>query len=101
MALDFHRLDNHEFLFKLDDKKYSNLNDVFTEYKQWTGVYIDQYGDTKLTVDHQKILVKIIDSYIEKNNLNSNKQKVVDILEFRALMTFFSDKNCDIKILGD
>lgn len=101
MALDFHRLNNHEFLFKLDDKKYSNLNDIFTEYKHWTGVYIDQYGDTKLTVENQKTLVKITDIYIEKNNLNSDKQKTVDILEFRALMAFFSNKNCDIKILGD
>lgn len=101
MALDFHRLDNHEYLFQLDDKKYSNLNEIFTEYKHWTGVYIDPYGDTKLIVENQKTLIRIIDNYIEKVNLNSDKQKTVDILEFRALMTFLSDRNCDIKILGD
>lgn len=101
MALDFHRLDNHEYLFQLDDKKYSNLSEIFAEYKQWTGVFIDQYGDTILTVENQKIIIKIIDNYIEKNNLNSDKQKTVSILEFRTLMIFFSGKNCDIKILGD
>lgn len=101
MALDFHRFDNHEYLFQLDGKKYNNLSEIFTGYKQWTGIYIDPYGDTILNVENQKTLIKIIDIYIEKNNLNLDKYKTVDILEFRALMTFFSGKNCDIKILGD
>ena len=64
MALDFHRLDNKEYLFGLDDKKYKNLDEIFTEYKNWTGVYIDPYGDTKLTIENQKMFIKIIDTYI-------------------------------------
>ena len=101
MALDFHRLDNREYLFGLDDKKLKNLAEIFTEYKNWTGIYIDEYKDTKLTIENQKSLVRIIDIYIDKTNLNTDKQKIVDILEFRTLLNYFSGKNLDIKILGD
>lgn len=52
MAIDFHRLDNREYLFGLDEKKYKNLVEIFTEYKNWTGIYIDEYGDTKLTIEN-------------------------------------------------
>ena len=101
MALDFHRLDNREYLFGLDDKNYKNLDEIFTEFKNWTGIYIDEYGDTKLTIENQKIVLKIIDVYINKTNLNTDKQKTVDILEFRTLLKYFSDQNFDIEILGD
>lgn len=101
MVLDFHRLDNKEYLFGLDDKKYKNLDEIFTEYKNWTGIHIDPYSDTKLTVENQKLLVKIIDIYIEKVNLNTDKQKTVDILEFKTLLNFFSQKNIEFEILGD
>jgi hypothetical protein len=101
MALDFHRLDNREYLFGLDDKKYKNLEEIFNEYKNWTGIYIDEYGDTKLTIENLKIVLKIIDTYINKTNLNIDKQKTVDILEFRTLLKYFSEQNFDIEILGD
>lgn len=101
MALDFHRLDNQEHLFGLDGKKLSNLEEIFTEYKYWTGILIDEYGDIKLSVQNQKTLIKIIDTYIEKTNLNLDKRKTVDVLEFRALLNHYSGKNADIQISGD
>jgi hypothetical protein len=101
MAIDFHRLDNREYLFGLDDKKCKNLDEVFNEYKNWTGFFIDVYGDTKLTVENQKTLIKIIDTYVDKTNLDLDKQKTVDILEFRALMKYLSEQNLDVEILGD
>ena len=54
MALDFHRLDNNQYLFGLDNNDYNLLADIFETYKQRTGVFIDQYGDTELTIDNQK-----------------------------------------------
>ncbi|TPN86813.1 hypothetical protein [Aquimarina algicola] len=101
MALDFHKLNNREYLFGLDDSRFKNLNEIFIEYKNWTGTIIDLYNDTKLTIEGQKTLIKIIDIYIEKSNLNSDKQKTTDILEFRALINYFSNKKYDIEILGD
>ncbi|WP_108870049.1 hypothetical protein [Aquimarina aquimarini] len=101
MALDFHRLDNNEYLFGLDDHIYTHLEVIFTEYKHQTGIFVDPYGDTELTVDKQKIILKIIDTYINTTDLNVNKEKTIEIMWFRALISYFSDKEIIIKILGD
>lgn len=101
MALDFHRLDNDTFLFGLDDKKFQNIEEIFSLYENWTGIFIDQYVDTKLTIENQKIIVKIIDTYIDKTNLNSDKQKTIDIIEFRTFIKYYSDSNIEIKVKGD
>jgi len=101
MALDFHRLDNNEYLFGLDENKYNLLDDIFQTYKSWTGISIDQYGDTKLSIENQKTLIKIVDDYISKTNLNQDKQKTVTVIEFKSLLTFFSNSEIDLKIIGD
>ena len=101
MALDFHRLDNNEYVFGLNDQKYKHLEIVFNDFKQQTGIYIDPYGDTILTVQYQKMLEKIIDNYIIKEDLNNNKQKTIDIIAFKTLLDYLSNKNIDLKIMGD
>lgn len=101
MALDFHRLDNNQYLFGLDDRKLDNLAVIFEAYQQRTGIFIDPYSDMQLTTDNQRTLIKIIDDYINKTNLNNDKQKTIDIIEFRGLLTFFANANCDLRLLGD
>lgn len=101
MALDIHRLDNHDHLFGIDDIKFKNLNDIFTAYKHWTGISINQYDDTRLTVGGQQTMIKIIDDYVKKTNLNQDKAKTTDILEFRGLLTYFIHNNYDIEFFGD
>ncbi len=101
MALDFIRKDNQEHVFALDDKKYNNLDNILVEYQHWTGHHIEQYSDSVLTAANQKTIIKIIDNYIEKTNLNLDKQKTIDIIEFRTFMKIFSDRDLDIEILGD
>lgn len=44
MALDFHRLDNNQYLFALDNSKYNQLEDIFETYRHRTGISIDPYG---------------------------------------------------------
>jgi hypothetical protein len=101
MALDFHRLDNNEYLFGLDDNKYNLLDDIFQTYKSWTGISIDQYSDTKLSIENQKTLIKFVDDYISKTNLNEDKLKTVTVIEFKSLLTYFSNSEVDLKIIGD
>ena len=55
--------------------KYKNLGEIFIEYKDWSEINIVEYGDIKLTVENQKILIRIVDTYVYKKNLDSNKQK--------------------------
>ena len=101
MALDIHKQDNNEYLFGLDSSKYEHLFEIFESYQNWTGTYIDQYGDTKLTIENQKTLIKIIDKYVENTNINLDKKKTITILEFRGLLTYFINSNINIELLGD
>ena len=101
MALDFHSLDDKKYLFELNDNKYNNLVMIFKEFKHRTGIFIDQYSDAIITVENQLLLLKIIDQYIEKTNLNQDKQKTVDILEIRGLLAYFSSHKVGLSLLGD
>lgn len=101
MALDFHRLDNNEFLFELDDNKCKYLNDIFHTFEHWTGIFIDPFKHSQLTVENQVILIRMIDQYFDKTNLNSDKEKTICISGFRGLLEYFSKKNIDFKLLGD
>ena len=101
MALDFHRLDNNEFLFGLNDIQFTNLNDVFIIFTQRTGLVVDQDDDAKLTTENQQLLTKIIDKYISATDLNSNKNKISDILEFKGLLTYFLLHKIDLQLFED
>lgn len=101
MALDFHRLDNSDYLFGLDTAKYNMLEALFETFKHWTGLTIDPYADNRLSVDHQKVLIRIIDDYVAKTDLNRDKLKTTTILEFRGLLVYLSNNKWDIELLGD
>ena len=101
MALDFHNADTNEYLFGLNDSQYANLDVIFVTFKNKSGVFIDPYRDTKLSVVNQKAIIQIIEVYINKNDLNANKQQTIDILEFCTLMKYFSSKEMDLKTQGD
>ena len=84
-------------MFRLDDNNLKNLAKIFTEYKNLTEIYIDKYKDTKRTIENKEMQIKIIDTHIEKSNMNINKQKIVAILEFRTLLNNFSVKTEKLK----
>ena len=101
MALSFHRLDNGEHLFDLDDHQFSCLTDIFETFQQWTGLIIDQYDDLQLTTENQETLIQVIDKYVDKTDLNKDKLKTAAILEFKGLLRFFSSNKVDLELLGD
>jgi hypothetical protein len=101
MALDFHRLDNKDFLFALDDREYDYLSEIFDSFTHWTGLIIDQYDKLKLTTENQETLIKIIDKYIDTTDLNKDKKKTSAILEFKGLINLFLNKKVDLELLGD
>ena len=69
MALDIHRSDNNEYIFGINDELYNCLEAIFEQFKYATGFRIDPYGDTKLNIDNIKLLIKLVDKYIEKADL--------------------------------
>ncbi len=102
MAVDFYIRGTEEYLFGLESNKFCALErDVFIPFKNRTGICIDEYGNSRLSVDHQKLIVKIIDEYIEKTDLNKDKLKTKNILAFRGVLSFFIEKNYSLELLGD
>lgn len=101
MALDFHRLDNNEHLFGLGDKTLHDLSDIFETFTHWTGLIIDPYGDLKLSTENQQTIIAIIEKYIEATDLNKDKVKTSNILEFKGLLKFFVKNKIDLELLGD
>ncbi|PSR54870.1 hypothetical protein AHMF7605_15855 [Adhaeribacter arboris] len=76
MALDFYQLNNKEYFFALEDKELQDLGEILQEFRYRTGFVIDQYSDYKLTIENQAAIIKIIDDYIDKTDLNKNKSKI-------------------------
>ena len=101
MSLDFHRLDNNEYLFGLDEKQIHALADIFDSFKQRTGLIIDPYGKFQLTVENQQTLTAIIEKYIDATDLNKDKGKTSAILAFKGLLQFFQHHKIDLKLIGD
>ncbi|MCL1992120.1 MAG: hypothetical protein FWG66_04150 [Spirochaetes bacterium] len=101
MALDIHRADNNEYIFGLDDERYNGLLVIFEQFKNSTGIFIDQYGNTDLDLKNIRFLIKLIDNHVEKTDLNKDKKETSIILEFKGLLNMFLKNNIPVKLRGD
>lgn len=101
MALDFHRLDTHEFLFALNDEQYNHLSERFENFRQRTGIEINPYASQQLTVDNCQTLIQIVDKYVRQNDLNRDKLKTKALIGFQGLLKFFAGKGINFKLQGD
>ena len=101
MALDIHRLDNDDYIFGLNDEWYNCLDVIFKRYESSTGIYIDPYKDTVLDIGNMKFLIKLINEYIQKTDLNENKKQTSIILEFKGMLSLFIEKGIALKLYGD
>lgn len=102
MALDIHRNDNlKEWLFAINDKLFNELSDVFEKFYFKSGIQIDYYKDFGLDISIQKMLLKTIDEYLLRADLNENRQMTVDIISFRGFLLFTIGKNWDLVLYCD
>ncbi len=77
------------------------LDEIFEEFTHWTGQIIDPYDDLLMDRNAQTVLLKIIDHYVQKSDLNKDKVKSIEILSFRGLLKHYMDKNILFQIYGD
>jgi hypothetical protein len=54
-----------------------------------------------MILESQQLLIKIIDGYISKSDLNKNKDRTLAIIEFRTLLNYFHQKDIDFLLKGD
>ena len=101
MPLDIHRIDTKEYIFGLDDNRQNNLAIIFEQFEKRNGRRIDLYGDTVIDTGNIKLLIQLIDEYIQKTDLNKNKNQTSIVLEFKGLLNIFLEKRIALKFLGD
>ncbi len=101
MALHVHQLDTKEFLFEIADEWQKHLDPVFKQFRYRTGIEIDPYGNTPLTVENGLTLIRVIDDYVQKTDLNQNKPAITRILSLRGLLEYFTRRSIDFLLIGD
>jgi hypothetical protein len=101
MALDLYNLKDNTLLFELDENRCEDLGVIFETYRHWTGLTISAYSDQKLTIGNQQILIKIIDKYLEVNDLNKDRKLTSAIIEFKGLLNYFIFHEISLHLKGD
>jgi hypothetical protein len=81
----------------LDD----GLEIIFQRFHKRTGIYIDYYGDTVLSLKNIKLLMELIDQYVQGVDININKKLTSAVLEFKGVLKYLLQKNISVKLLGD
>ena len=81
MALDIHKMENGkagELLFSINDSSYSKLEPAFELYKNKTGIFIDPYGNRKLSSGFEP-LINSLNEVTTKENEHLFKE-IVNVL---------------------
>jgi hypothetical protein len=95
MAVDFYSINDKDFktiLFSLNNQDFELLEPALSEYKKKTGLIIDQYDDTIISIEHTRLIADLIEK-----NLGDSKSKS-RLLEIRDK---FRNNNADLLALGD
>ncbi|EHQ30122.1 hypothetical protein [Mucilaginibacter paludis] len=78
MAIDFYDLGDVHFaqlLFKIEHHDFDCLKDVWLGLKNATGIYIDQYGKTRIYPTQVKLIASLIKEHLEKISSSDEKAK--------------------------
>jgi hypothetical protein len=80
-------------LFTITDELYNTLTSSLTTFEEKTGIFIDPYGDTRLSHQHAALLLKIINEEV------ANKQPAVTA--FAGFLEQISRSQTDAMLIGD
>jgi len=84
-------------LFTLTDELYTALTSPFTTLEKKTGVFIDPYGNARLSHQHAALLLKIINEEVATNHLAPNNA----ITEFTNFLAQIISEQMDVMLIGD
>ena len=84
-------------IFTITDELFDILSGPLEEFEKKTGVYIDNYGNSRLYYQHSMLLLQLI-----TNDINNKKQ-----LPERSVMNFITfleeaiNNKTDLELIGD
>jgi hypothetical protein len=98
MPIHIHRPNNTTTpLFTLTDELYAALTSLFTTLEEKTGIFIDPFGDARLSHQHAALLLKIINEEVANKQLTLNKA----ITAFTNFLEQMIREQMDVVLIGD
>lgn len=87
MGVDFSWLDekNGEQFVSLNDRQFNQLEAPLSELLSKSGIVIDRYGRTRLSPDHARLILEVID----KDNLDV-RESLPDFIKMLKIATEYS-----------
>jgi hypothetical protein len=100
MPLDFYDIHDKDFkniIFSFDNRDFEKMEGALSEFKNLTGLVIDQYTDTRINQEHAQLIAKLIEKYLDKTNSKNYHpdKRLIDIQEK------FMNTNNDLFAIGD
>jgi hypothetical protein len=98
MSIDIYRRnDSRNRLFEISEGLYKILSQsVLNEFERKTGVFIDEYGKSRLTYQHSAILLFLLKESIINNKISP--KPLTEIMRFLGQMI---ETETDVDLIGD
>jgi hypothetical protein len=84
-------------LFTITDDLYSTLTSSFTTLEEKTGIFIDPYGNARLSHQHAALLLKLINDELANRQLLPNKE----VTAFTNFLGQIIRERTDVELIGD
>jgi hypothetical protein len=98
MGIDIYRKkETKGALFSISDELYDILENVFDKFRDKTGVFIDNYGDCRLTFQHSNVLLQLIKTEIESKRLRLD----ASLREFIEFLQEIVKNETEVDLIGD
>ena len=98
MAIHIYRKnETKDLLFEITDDLYETLSAAIDILENKTGIFIDNYGDSRLSHQHSELLLQLLRTEIEDKRISPN-ETVNDFIVF--LKKVIHDK-IDLEMIGD
>lgn len=102
MAIEIYKSDNkNKILFTLDISIHEKLEQIFNQIYNKTGIYVDPYGTTRLSINHMILLKKLFDKELPNLKSHNNTTDLRCIIEFGTFISNALDENKEVIFEGD
>jgi hypothetical protein len=98
MPIDIHLKNNKNTpLFSITDELYDSLTSAIEALEKKTGIFIDLYGDTRLTHQHAALLLQMISDEIVTKKLIPTRA----VTDFTGFLQKLVREQTDVELIGD
>ncbi len=104
MAIEFYDLDckgDDAPLFQLEEGDFIAMWKVFDKFEELTGMALDPYGTSRIHLDHQKLLCKLLVEYDGQRTGKGHDVGVTPALRLRRFIELSMSKKVNLLMEGE